>query len=66
METWTGQSTDLGTAVLKLCEQVEAVADRHCRLARQKAYSHQGQADSGQPVLAGLAVCVEESLNGLK
>lgn len=58
--------TDLGAAVLKLCEQVEAMANRHCWLARQKTDSHQGQADSGQPVLAGLSVCVEESLDGLE
>lgn len=52
--------TYLGVALHDLRHQVEAVAHGDGGLAREQPHPHQRQPDPGQPVLARLAVSVEE------
>lgn len=58
--------TDLGATVLNLCKQVKPMANSYCWLARQKADSHQCQANPRQPILARLPVGVKESPDALR
>lgn len=57
---------DLSAAVLKLCEQIETMANGYCWFARKKTNSHESKTDSCQPILACLTVCVKERFNTLE
>lgn len=58
--------SELGAAVLDLREKVEPMADSHGWLTAEDPDPHQGQADPCQPVLARLAIGVEERPDTLR
>lgn len=53
------------TVGLHFSEQVKAMPYGHCWLACQQSDPHDGESDPSQPVLASLAIGIEESPNDL-